>query len=67
MEKRCGELQPYLCRAFGREGLLESVIRTQKSTVRYGRLSLPMKPNHLLKLSTGDILQVKPGAQVSAW
>ena len=49
------------------KGSLDSVTRIQKPALRYGRLSLPMKPNHLFKLSTGAILQVEPGAQVSAW
>lgn len=48
------------------KGSLESVTRTQKPALRYRRL-LPVKPNHLLKLSTGAILQMEPGAQVSAW
>lgn len=39
----------------------------EKPALRFRRLSPPVKPNQLLKLSTGAILQVEPGAQVSAW
>lgn len=43
----------------GGKGSLSLLAGTEKPAITYRRLSLPVKPNHLLKLSTGAVLQVE--------